>query len=376
MLYTVAGLSAVVLIQTMVLKKKDNLIKKIDADSKIYREKAVDTEKNIILSKILAVSMEKAPIKQSCDKLVSVFCNYFNVDYCTLLLVDDRSDFNVVSSNIREPEELKKLEIFTRRSINNFTAGQEAIAYSSSNMELEYDFAKRRGIKYYYMIPLKSNEGMIGALVIENSNNTNPREGFEEDFFNIIIENTSMVVQNFIYDDKIVSMALKDGLTGIYNRAYMLRHMEEENEIHINSGDSYTLVMLDIDYFKKFNDTYGHLFGDEVLRCLAKYFQDNLRDTDYIARYGGEEFMLFFPRSKNEEILPRLEILREGLSKMPVSMEVDGKIETCFVTASFGMSEYPRDALSSKKLIECSDKALYISKAKGRNCVTVYNIAR
>jgi GGDEF domain-containing protein len=266
-----------------VIKKKKSDLSKMENELETYRSKAIDTEKNMILSKILSVSMEKDELPKSCDRLIKVFINYFKIDYCTLFLANEREEYKLIATNIRDIRVRQQLEKFTNFEIKKLRNNQEAIAFSSTNSTLGYDFAKERGIRYYFLIPLKINDKQIGSLVIENCN-CNPKDCFEEDFFNIVMENTTVVVQKFIYDDLIVSMAMKDGLTSIYNRAYITKHINSEITKHKMTGDTFTLVMFDIDHFKKFNDTYGHLFGDEVLKHLARYFEKNMRGTDYIAR--------------------------------------------------------------------------------------------
>jgi diguanylate cyclase (GGDEF)-like protein len=354
-----------------VIKKKNTCLKNIEAEIELYKSRAIDTEKNIILSKVLSVFMEKDELPRACEKLIRILISYFKIDYCSIFLSDERQEFRIAATNIRDIRDRQLLEEYTNKEIKKLGDNQEALAYSSPNSTLEYAFAKERGIRYYFLIPLKVNDKNIGCLVVENCN-CNPRDCFEEDFFNLVVENTAVIVQKFIYDDLIVSMAMKDGLTQVYNRAYIIKHIKSEIEKHNITGDRFTIVMFDIDHFKKFNDTYGHLFGDEVLKHLAKYFQKNIRGTDYIARYGGEEFIMFFPHADNSTIYAKLENLRVGLSELPVTMEVDGETKTAYVTASFGMSEYPIDGVEVGKLIENADKALYYSKENGRNRVTIF----
>jgi len=97
-----------------------------------------------------------------------------------------------------------------------------------------------------------------------------------------------------------------------------------------------------------------------------------MRADDIIFRYGGEEFVLFFPDSHSKDMISRVDNLREGLSKNPVCMKVDGELKTASVTASFGIAEYPRDSKNIQGLIEKADKAAYYSKRTGRNRVTLY----
>lgn len=369
-LVIISTIAAIVSLKATIKKKDKQLAETMD-ELNTYKDMAMDTEKNIILSKILKVSMEKDELENSCTRLIRVLLNHFPIDFCTLFLVNKRKEHRIIATNIRDAETRKLIEEFTNNEARKLSENQGAIAYNTTNTALEFSFAKERGVRYYLLIPLIINKSHIASLVIENCY-SNPQKCFEEDFFHLVIENAALSVQKFLYDDYIVSMAMKDGLTSVYNRAYIVKKIKDEIEKHMITDDRFTLVILDIDHFKKFNDTYGHLFGDEVLKETAQFFKNNIRTSDYIARYGGEEFILFYPHSTNDAIYPRIEKLRAQLSEMPVTMEVDGEVKTAYITASFGMSEFPTHGQTFEELIETADKALYYSKENGRNRVTKY----
>jgi diguanylate cyclase (GGDEF)-like protein len=372
--YLFGGLVLLTYVILMLLKKIRRMkavIQVKDEEMKEINSKAMDTEKNEILSKILEVCMEQDELTKSCEKLMKVFVNNFNIDYCSFYIPDERGKYRIIATNIRDVADCQLLEEFTNAELKNLTENDDGIAYSSPMIPIQEPFAKERGIKYYFLIPLKINGKNIGAFTIENCN-TNPKDSFEEEFFHKAERNATISLNKFLFDDLNVRMAQRDGLTQIYNRTYMTKHINSEISKHRMTNSKFTLVMLDVDFFKKFNDTYGHLFGDEVLKSLARFFEQKLRKTDYVARYGGEEFMLFFPNSKNVDIFPRLDEMREELSKMPVTMTMGEETKTAFITASFGMAEYPIEGVTVESLLECADKALYCSKMNGRNRITMY----
>ena len=164
-------------------------------------------------------------------------------------------------------------------------------------------------------------------------------------------------------------MAYIDELTGIPARRAL-------REMLMKLGNKYVIAMLDIDFFKKFNDTYGHDVGDEVLKLVASNLA-NVSGGGRAFRYGGEEFTIVFPGKTIAEVIPHLEKLREqvskaGYTKKPTKNSKAKKRSTkqIFVTISIGVSERNTQNKSSSEVMKASDNALYRAKKKGRNCVS------
>jgi len=155
--------------------------------------------------------------------------------------------------------------------------------------------------------------------------------------------------------------ATHDNLTGLYNRAYFLDNLNMILNEAGRYGTINSVILFDIDHFKSFNDTYGHLKGDEVLKAVSKITSANIRKSDIIARWGGEEFIVLLPNTP----IATAELVAENLRKQIESIDISG-IKN--ITASFGVSEYvPEDDHDS--LIQRADDALYEAKDSGRNCV-------
>jgi len=168
-------------------------------------------------------------------------------------------------------------------------------------------------------------------------------------------------------------LASHDSLTGILNRRAFIETVEIELATAAYLNVPCCLAMMDIDHFKKFNDTHGHLAGDEALRHTVKIISSRLRKNDFMGRYGGEEFILFFYYANKETGLKILDRLRIYLSESPVSLE-KGLTE---IHASFGIVEIDVEKAAEKgyiqKLIRDADSALYSAKLSGRNKVVVFN---
>ncbi|HPG38983.1 MAG TPA: diguanylate cyclase [bacterium] len=162
-------------------------------------------------------------------------------------------------------------------------------------------------------------------------------------------------------------LATKDGLTDIYNYRYFKDTLSKEIERARRNKSQFTLIMFDIDFFKNYNDTYGHLAGDEVLRTIAGLIKRNIRSIDTAARYGGEEFALIFPETDKmagKIVANKLKDLVDNYRFNLDNARPNGKI-----SISVGVSTFPHNGTTSEELIECADRRLYIAKANGKNQV-------
>jgi len=161
---------------------------------------------------------------------------------------------------------------------------------------------------------------------------------------------------------RLEGLATTDGLTGLKNRRAFQDYVDAAWNEARRFGDSLSLIMLDVDRFKQYNDTYGHQEGDTVLRSVGCILTDQARDTDFVARYGGEEFVIVLPRSGVEASVTVAERYRKAVEM--------GEWPLRSVTGSFGIATMTSDMKSSAELIAAADSALYVSKHEGRNRVT------
>ena len=154
-----------------------------------------------------------------------------------------------------------------------------------------------------------------------------------------------------------------DSLTGLYNRRAILRLLDEQISFSKRYREIFSISILDIDRFKKVNDSYGHLIGDEVLKKIADLLQRQIRDTDFTGRYGGEEFILVLPRTELASALVISERVRKSIESCGMQ-NADGNV--FHITVSQGVSVYKSDE-KSDSLIKRADEALYRAKDNGRN---------
>lgn len=159
-----------------------------------------------------------------------------------------------------------------------------------------------------------------------------------------------------------------DGLTGLYRRYYFENRLREEIIRAKRYGGGFSIVLIDIDYFKKLNDNYGHQSGDQILRSLGKIIKESIYETDLAARYGGEEFVLLLPRAEPEGVKRKMESLREKIAREDFSLDW-GKLK---ITVSLGLAHYPQNGAGAEEILRAADQALYLSKEKGRDRLSEY----
>lgn len=161
-------------------------------------------------------------------------------------------------------------------------------------------------------------------------------------------------------------LATIDGLTELYNHRYFQDALRNQVEVSKRYGQAFSLIIIDIDYFKKFNDTYGHQAGDAVLKQVAQTLKKNSRTTDIVCRYGGEEMSIILPNTNAQDALYNANRIRQAIEERPFQLNAT---ESGNVTISVGVATFPNHAENAQDLIEQADKGLYYAKEHGRNQV-------
>jgi diguanylate cyclase (GGDEF)-like protein len=171
--------------------------------------------------------------------------------------------------------------------------------------------------------------------------------------------------------EELLALTRTDPLTSLSNRRYFEERLQEEFARARRYRSPLSLVMLDIDYFKRINDTFGHPFGDEVLRAVSQVTRARLREVDLLARYGGEELIALLPETSPPEALRACERVREAIEALQLEHQAgDGTKRTVRCTASLGVASIPSASLqTAEDLLRVADECLYAAKGAGRNRV-------
>lgn len=174
------------------------------------------------------------------------------------------------------------------------------------------------------------------------------------------------------YQERVHELIVHDDLTGLLTRKSFSLELERELARSQRHRHEFCVLMMDLDYFKRVNDTYGHLIGSEVLRITAKVIRETLRDSDVIARYGGEEFIALLPETPKHKGIEAADRVREAMEcyRFPASLHDEEHKQQ--ITISIGVAEFPSDGNNITVLVESADKALYEAKQTGRNRVCIY----
>jgi diguanylate cyclase (GGDEF)-like protein/PAS domain S-box-containing protein len=192
-------------------------------------------------------------------------------------------------------------------------------------------------------------------------------ENNEIKYLFIYVQDVSEVA---VYEQKLVELNMIDGLTGIYNRGFMDTKLNEEYIRHKRYSRPFSIIMFDIDHFKKVNDQYGHQCGDFILKSVSSRISVAIRNIDFLFRYGGEEFCCVLPETN----LEGAELVAERFRKAIMDMENNFNGAVIKITISIGVADLRIDTESPDALIQQADEALYRAKRGGRNKIESYSV--
>lgn len=211
-------------------------------------------------------------------------------------------------------------------------------------------------------VPLIAKDEVLGVMLLEDRQDGAP---FDQDDA-ALFQQTGFQIAIAINNARLYAMAVIDGLTGLYVRRYFDLRMQEKFEEARRYGRFFSLLLFDIDHFKKFNDTHGHQTGDLVLKQFAKLLQDNVRKADICCRYGGEEMTVILPETKLEEAVMQGNRLCRAVRNQTFKGQERKKLH---VTTSVGVSCFNEKLEDASQMVKFADKALYEAKELGRNRV-------
>lgn len=227
----------------------------------------------------------------------------------------------------------------------------------------------------YFCVPLTAQNETLGLLYLESITASGGGQVVENRLSSSIkklartlAEHISLSLANLKLRETLRHQAIRDSLTGLFNRRYLTETLDREIARAQRRETGLGVIMLDVDHFKRFNDTYGHEAGDRLLAVLGRYLQGVIRGEDIACRYGGEEFTLILPEITSETLLKRAEQIRAGARELEVSHR--GKL-LGEITISLGLSYFPQHGKEGATLLQAADAALYQAKRSGRNRVVM-----
>jgi diguanylate cyclase (GGDEF)-like protein len=242
--------------------------------------------------------------------------------------------------------------------------------FSTSHYEIRYstDEPYTHTLASFLAFPIGVDE--CKGLILLESHEKDAFSPSSRDLLSRLVTSAGIAIEKIQILQKTESMATHDGLTGLVNHQKFQNYLKEAITRSIRYKDPLALVICDIDYFKKINDTWGHQFGDSILKTVSLRLLSSIREgIDVVARYGGEEFALILEKNDGRQAIETAERIRQTLEKTTFQTPQGKEIS---VTMSFGVAIYGVHARTQESLIQKADKALYAAKQGGRNRCEIY----
>ena len=224
----------------------------------------------------------------------------------------------------------------------------------------------------FVVVPLKARDRTIGMIVADN---LFTKRSITKDDIRVLMmfaNQAGMAIENSQLYERTLVRAHKDALTDLWNHGYFQISFDDKLKIAKEQGFYLSIIMLDIDHFKDYNDTWGHQKGDDILSKISKVIVESSRKIDYVCRYGGEEFAIILPESSKKDVVVIAERIRSNVANHNFVNEVNEPGQPSQkITVSLGVASFPDDGRTKSELIQAADEALYEAKRSGRNKVTI-----
>ncbi len=315
-------------------------------------------------------------LDQVLDVILASMCSVVSHDAADIRLLDEEGNVQAVRFSTYERLTLEQESELTIKEfeIERFANLQEMVKTREPlllNDVRNYAWVPLPGLEWirsYLGAPIVIDERVAGFLSLHSE---------EEDYFRpehasrltAFANQAAVAIQKAHLFDDLQRLAITDGLTGLWNRRYFYARAAQEFVQTEETSSQLSLLILDVDYFKRVNDTYGHMSGDHVLTTIAKICLQSLRKSDLLARYGGEEFVFLLPQTG----LPEAILVARRLCSAIAQHEFQTERGNFRITASIGVAAQRQPAERLEQLLDHADQALYQAKHSGRNQVRVYN---
>ncbi len=301
--------------------------------------------------------------------IVDRICEVLKVRVCSLMLLEEGELVIKAAIGLNELI-VRNTHIKPGQSISGWVV-EHGEAVLVQDIESDVYFGRTNLPQYetksLLCLPLKSKSSVLGVINLADKTVAGKLSVFDDQdrqFLSIICTYAAIAIENARLYGEITSLAVTDGLTGLFNHRYFQTRLAEEVDRVQRYRHPLSLIMLDIDSFKKFNDTYGHPLGDKVLKTIARLIKKNVRKVDVPCRYGGEEFSVILPETGIKECLLVAEKIRRSVEEMEFETGKNGpKVR---MTISGGATEF-QEGVSKAELVQAADDALYRAKSKGKN---------
>lgn len=352
---------------------QEDITKAKQAESEL-REAVLERDKNIseLNHLILFSTMMRDETKE--DMLVKnmgyTIKEHFGANSLHILLLNENKNIleePITISSIKKNSSFIKEDVILNPALcRTIRTGQKLVAQNIDN-HISCECIKALNENFGYVcVPLIAGGKALGVIVL-----TRERDSFWSEKQIALISTYANITASSLYKTRLMNSAEKaaitDGLTGVYNRRFFEEMTKKQLLIAKRRNLNLSLFLIDIDYFKKVNDTYGHTAGDALLLELSALLTKSIRESDFVARYGGEEFTVVLPEVEINEAFKKAEHIKTSVETSNFDTLVSGK--TVRITLSIGVATFPMHGSNYEELVCAADRALYQAKERGRNMV-------
>lgn len=353
--------------QEKVKKANEQLgVQKIKLEAANEKIKSVNAEM-MIQNDIIKYISSSLEIEKLMTLITDSLFEEMGLDVCAIIIKYNEPNKKIeykIKSSFGEQYENDFGEIVDKGELEEYMNTTKTFIDNNTN-DNTYSFIKRNTVGSLIIVPFIL-EDTVGALFVGHPKCNH----FGEDvsFFESIVSQFAIALQNAKLYSKMEYMAIRDGLTGIYNRRYLTKLFNEYLNQSIFNKTSLTIALFDIDKFKNINDTYGHIFGDEVIKVIANLAKETANENGgIVGRYGGEEFVIVFPNKNLQDAYPSVKQLHHRIKET----ELHHNGQSIFVRVSVGITSYPGTCKNPSELLNRADWAMYYSKQNGRDRITI-----
>jgi two-component system cell cycle response regulator len=321
--------------------------------------------------------LEATSLPELLRRLTNGMRDSFSVSAVNLVLLDPEDEIRRLLAHSRLTDaSFPEVQLVTDLSRVSPLYGRLYSAWLGTYNERQHRglFQRVESIRSIAVLPLKLHDRLLGSLNLGSDNPLRFTNQHSSEFLSRLATVASVCLENICNYEQTVISALTDALTGLYNRRYLLRRLDEEIKRAARYAQSISCLFIDADYFKGINDRYGHQVGDLVLRELGERIRGQMRASDVATRYGGEEFAVLLPQTTGPDAATLAERVRRAVADQPVVADTGSSVP---VTVSIGVGHLlpAPDLRSSAKLqqalLASADEALYRAKGGGRNQVVL-----
>ncbi len=334
-----------------------------------FRRKIINYSQLKEVTEQLSLCLNLEETSQMLSAEVSKLFGHKNVTVILYLFHSTKGELGITASQKGQAQvnlKAKRGDLFDQFVVKTL----HPLLVEDANSDFRFDLEKiqteeKRPVRSLISAPLLEGDRILGILRVDSP----AAHHFSTDdlrFLRTIADLASIAIENAQLYERLQNLAIRDGLTGLYLRRHMLDRLNEEISREMRNNQELSFVMIDLDRFKQYNDDFGHIAGDLVLKTVAKLLENHFNQPgNLVCRFGGEEFCVILPDCPKSKALQMANEVRKKIE----TKEIILRRQKTHVTISVGVASFPKDARMKEELIDKADAALYKAKEGGRNRV-------